>query len=467
MRRARVIGPIEGTRPPWGAPRLDLGARGYVCEEYQLEGTAVAYRQPGEHRPPINGRWSAEATGEAPYRTRILVVRPRDPLGFNGTVVVHWQNVSAGFEMGRPESDELYAGYAWVGVSAQEVGLYGSPMGLGARGAAGRGQPLVDVDPERYGALVHPGEPGSFEIFGQAAGAVGPDRDLEIDPLGGLDVRRLIGAGASQSAMRLVAYANGVHPLHHVLDGYLLSVWEGRAPRLDEGPIGAGGLAVAIRDDLGIPVVIVNSEFEATATVRVDLVDTEWLRIWEVTGTAHAPGPSVGPSESNKLAPNPLSWAPVHDAALGHLYRWLAEGIPAPVQPRIAVNAGPPASVRRDERGNALGGIRLPELAVPIGEYRGMSFGTGHPPLFGGYRPFHVDEFARAVPRSSRVYGALGNRRRRSCRSRRPATRRRARIEGARSSRSPVVGLRVPLRVGAKDLRARAHASRGGTRTSS
>ena len=173
MRRARVIGPIEGTRPPWGRRVLDLGARGYVCEEYQLEGTAVAYRQPGEHRPPINGRWSAEATGEAPYRTRILVVRPRGPLGFNGTVVVHWQNVSAGFEMGRPESDELYVGYAWVGVSAQEVGLYGSPMGLGARGAAGRGH-HGRRGPERYGALVHPGELGSFEISDRRPVQSGP-----------------------------------------------------------------------------------------------------------------------------------------------------------------------------------------------------------------------------------------------------------------------------------------------------
>ena len=75
-----------------------------------------------------------------------------------------------------------------------------------------------------------------------------------------------------------MAYANGVHPLHHVLDGYLLSVWEAHraSTRARSAP---GGLAVAIRDDLGIPVVIVNSEFEATATVRVDLVDTEWLRI--------------------------------------------------------------------------------------------------------------------------------------------------------------------------------------------
>ena len=34
----------------------------------------------------------------APYRTRIVVVRPQDPTQFNGTVVLEWLNVSSGFD---------------------------------------------------------------------------------------------------------------------------------------------------------------------------------------------------------------------------------------------------------------------------------------------------------------------------------------------------------------------------------
>ena len=67
--------------------------------------------------------------GEARYRTRILVVRPGDPARFNGTVLLNWQNVSAGIEGGAPAGRDL-RGYAWVGVSAQEVGLYGFPAGM-------------------------------------------------------------------------------------------------------------------------------------------------------------------------------------------------------------------------------------------------------------------------------------------------------------------------------------------------
>jgi hypothetical protein len=57
---------------------------------------------------------------DAEYRTRILVVRPRDPEQFNGTVVVNWQNVSAGVESGTP-TDEIFHGAA-AGWRSERVG---------------------------------------------------------------------------------------------------------------------------------------------------------------------------------------------------------------------------------------------------------------------------------------------------------------------------------------------------------
>src|SRR6202000_1310435 len=119
-----------------------------------------------------------------------------DPATINGTVRLHWQNVSAGNEIERPETSELYRGYAWVGVSAQEIGLYGSPWGAGVRGQTNAGQGLIDADPERYSSLTHPGDPGSFEIFSQAARIV---RDEANGPLGGLPVHRITATGGSQS----------------------------------------------------------------------------------------------------------------------------------------------------------------------------------------------------------------------------------------------------------------------------
>ncbi len=74
-----------------------------------------------------DGVWPAQPTTHADFRTRLLVRRPVDPAAFNGTVVVEWDNVSAGFDTGPTWTaaiDELLRrGYAYVGVSAQKVGV--------------------------------------------------------------------------------------------------------------------------------------------------------------------------------------------------------------------------------------------------------------------------------------------------------------------------------------------------------
>ena len=143
-----VVGPITGTQPPCGAPRTDLAARGYVVEEFFLEGTLRGHQLRPGTEATVDGRWEVEPYGDAPYRTRLLVLRPERSGRFNGTVVVNWQNVSAGYETSAPSDGEVYDGYAWVGVSAQEIGLYGSPLGR-ERFRSRRSLPLLEHDPDR------------------------------------------------------------------------------------------------------------------------------------------------------------------------------------------------------------------------------------------------------------------------------------------------------------------------------
>lgn len=384
---ARVVGPITGERPPWGAPDVDLAARGYMLEEFRLEGEARAFHLLTEPTP--DGRWSVAEYARAPYRTRLLVLRPERTDDANGTVVVGWQNVSAGYESGAPSSGEAYEGYTWVGVSAQEVGLYGFPTGM-ERMASRRALPLLEHDPARYGDLHHPGDQAAFDLFTQAGRALAPDRDPahDVDPLGGLPVQRLIAAGGSQSAMRLATYLNAVHPFERVFDAFLLSVWEARAPRPEEGVLPMG-VRTAIRSDTPTPVVIVNSEFESTHLAQVPCVDTEWLRVWEVAGTPHGNARSrLDERDRRGRVANPLRYAPVHDSALRALHHWLADGVPAPHQPRIEMDPGPPLHIATDDAGNARGGVRLPELEMPTATYRGVAMGTGRLPLFGAATPF-------------------------------------------------------------------------------
>ena len=80
-----------------GSTAEAVEAVGGVEEEWFLEGTATAYGlADGATQYPTDGRWPAVAIDEAPFRTRMVVVRPRDPKSFNGTVIVMWNNVSAG-----------------------------------------------------------------------------------------------------------------------------------------------------------------------------------------------------------------------------------------------------------------------------------------------------------------------------------------------------------------------------------
>jgi hypothetical protein len=393
-----VLGPIGGARPPWGTPRVESLPDGYVVEEFQLLGVAGCYqRRAGEPLATAD----VEMVGSASYHTRLLVVRPADPATFNHTVLLNWQNVSAGFEQSAPSRGEPYEGYAWVGVSAQEVGLYGPSLGM--RGGARNARGLVDEDPERYDMLRHPGDPGSFDIFADAARVVGPGRSTTVDPLAGFDVEKVIATGASQSAMRLVAYANALHRRQQVVDGYALTVWEGQAPDLLDGPIAVGSRRTAIRDDLGVPVVVVNSEFEAVPLHLVGAVDSEWIRYWEVAGTPHGATTRSRSPNDRGWQPNLLRFAPVADSAIRHVRRWVHDARPAPRQPRIEIDAGPRSSVRRDRRGNAVGGIRLPELQAPVAEYRGNGAGTGMPSLYGASRRFS-DQDLRSMYPDRRVF---------------------------------------------------------------
>jgi hypothetical protein len=156
------------------ARTVDLDAAGWVEEELTAEGTATSYRASGDL--PADGTFEVEPDAEADYRTRIVVRRPRDERAFNGTVVVEWLNVSAGFDsppdFGYLADELLRGGYAWVGVTAQLVGVDG---GEGLVRVAVPGAPtggLRDRDPDRYGALQHPGDAFSYDIYTQVARAL-------------------------------------------------------------------------------------------------------------------------------------------------------------------------------------------------------------------------------------------------------------------------------------------------------
>jgi hypothetical protein len=394
---ATVSGPITGGKQgkPFNYPDADLAKHGYVAEEFFLDGTASAYELKPGTTQESDGRWQLQKRSDtAAFRTRILVVRPADAKRFNGTVIVHWQNVTAGYELGTvAEGNEYLRGYAWVGVSTQKVGIDGFP----GPQAAG----LKQWDPERYGSLNHPGDDYSYDIFAQAGRAVSAKRDTsKLDPMGKHPVKRIVAAGASQSAGRLRAYINGIHPLDRVFDGFMPYIDFAR--QISFAHVDAPNRAnTIVRTDLDVPVFVVDSETESEGYIVSRQPNTDKFRFWEVPGASHVnipralvghpekelrPGLKIGDLDS----PNWLSYRPAFDAAIRHMHVWLTTKQAPPEAPLIEVESTTPAKLKRDAKGNALGGIRLPDFAVASAEHRGV--GTMKP---GGYRLGFLYGFSR------------------------------------------------------------------------
>ncbi|MEO8538111.1 MAG: alpha/beta hydrolase domain-containing protein [bacterium] len=383
--RPTVSGPITGGSKGWpfAASQLDVASYGYVENEYFLEGTATRYRLATGAELSRDGHWNVEAADQAPFRTRMLVYRPSDPAKFNGTVVVTWNNVTAGYDLFGAESLEIFeGGFALVCLTTQKVGIEGLPPVP---------QGLASWDAERYGTLSIPSDDYSYDIFTQGALAVGPGRSRTVDPMGGLEVQRVVGQGASQSAGRLGTYVNAIQPISKAFDGFILTIYFGSGSPLEVGDtvvnINAPAVAPArnllrganlLRDDLGVPVFVVNSELEAMACHGVRQPDSETFRYWESAGTCHVSAQNQRDRQAKmerdgvRTLPlaqgiNRLPMLPLYEAAFHHMQRWLTDGTPPPSQPKVEFS-GEPAEVVRDEHGIAVGGIRLPQADVPLAQ---------------------------------------------------------------------------------------------------
>jgi len=389
-----IEGPVSGGlgAPFVASTTFDLAEVDYSQAEYFISGTATSYVNVGALG--ADGVWTIAPAATADYKTRILIYRPIDRRDFSGTVFIEWLNVSGGLDAAADwlsaHTELTRQGHAWVGVSAQKIGVEGGGSVVGLTP-----MPLKEVDPARYGSLVHPGDSFSYDIYSQAAQAI--RRPAGIDALDGLDVETVIAIGESQSAFRMVTYIDGIHPRDDIYDGFLVHsrggngvLPAGLSERPQQNvPVPAAAL---IRPDLNVPVLTFETETDLTLLgfylARQD--DTDRFRLWEVAGTAHADTYTVavgsldrGDSpEAAKIivtanpipqisCPHPINSGPQHfvlNAAISALARWVREGVPPPIAPRLELVG---SSISRDEHGNARGGIRTPHVDVPIATLSG------------------------------------------------------------------------------------------------
>ncbi|MBS4210894.1 alpha/beta hydrolase domain-containing protein [Neobacillus rhizophilus] len=388
-----VTGPIPSSPlgdPSHNYPQLAtstyLSKHGYIEEEFFFEGQAKRYSTAQSLQTA-----ASISTGH-PYKTRMLIRRPVSPQQFNGKVIVEWLNVTSGYNldaMWMASSEHfLREGYAYVGVSAQQVGVHrGDKAGEAPTG-------LRAWSPERYGTFdVTDGgtitDDGlAFDIYSQAAQAIRSPGS--VNPLGNLKPKMIIAAGASQSERFIARYYNKIQPLTNIFDGFILFL----------------GIGDKLRTDLQTKVIKVNTENDLIALGEVGARqdDSDVLRTWEVAGASHVGFASwdyrVGLLERDDLPQadlkvcthEGLSRVPsgyVVNAAYEHLVRWITDGIAPPKGDRIQVKSTNPVVIARDKDGNALGGIRLPQHEVPTAVNTGFNSGPGFCYLFGSHDAFN------------------------------------------------------------------------------
>lgn len=340
-----IKGPIPGPGRMYPDPPVSITANAvkvedfpYVTEEYYASGTIA----------------------DAPYMTRIIVRRPRDPKAFSGTVVaeaLHAGGRSLIFEWSRQSILTRNHMFVEIVHSAANINL------------------LKTFNAERYASMnIAMGQ--TNEVIAQ----VGRLIKSKTGPFAAYDVRRTTLMGTSASSGTVRTYL-GAHPNLRmpdgkaIFDGFLLTSTNGNTPL----PI------------VDVPMVQMPTQTEvatwAEAGIKYRRPDSDdpanRFRLYEVAGMPH------NNSRDNPGFLNDPCTLPVTDfpagafTALGlnHLIEWIANGKTPPHAPPIAVdqdskNDGSPLAL--DEHGNARGGIRNVWVDVPTAT-NGV-FGKGKTP---------------------------------------------------------------------------------------
>jgi hypothetical protein len=347
----------------------------YVTEEYFVSGTAKG----------------------APYTTRMIVRRPKDPGSFSGVVV----------------SEALHAGgrsliFEWSRVSILTrrhmfVEIVHSPANIGL---------LKTFNAERYAALaIAAGQ--TNEIIAQ----FGMLMKSGTGPFAAYRVRHitLMGTSASSGTVRgyLVDHpnlrlANG----GPIFDGFLLTSTNGNMPL----PI------------VDVPMIQMPTQTEVVTWAEMGIAyrrpDSDApgnrFRLYEVAGMPHN-NSRDSPAFLNDPCTLPVTDFPAGAftaLALNHLVDWIAKDKTPPHAPPIAVDqnpAGDGSHLALDEFGNAKGGIRNVWVDVPIATHgvfgKGKTTATDRLCLLAGTKVPLPEATLKKVHNSTSEYASRVERR--------------------------------------------------------
>lgn len=391
--RGPLAHPVRSGIRVWGG----LGKFGYTVDEYLVSGRAGVYRAVtmADARNMMdrdNPKDLAKQPSytpvlqqpDLPYTTRILVYRPKSPAKFSGQVVVEISHPGGGghqLVFGMVNGLFLSHGDAYVAIQ-HPLTFHGLKL----------------ADPARYGAL-HAADP--TQIWGMVAQVGALLRgDSPANPLSGYRIKNLFLTGYSYTGVATATFADYYHDGARLANG--APIFNGYLPFAN---------AMYVRP-LDVPVIRLNTQsdfnsFGGLANRREDSDSPkDRYRLYEVAGVSHVNSSPVPQPEARRPKPVKLQQdaglpkfgpmkcmadmppgfqpdsVPVNYAiaeAFLNMYRWVDGGVSPPRTPLIATGAdGKPIL---DSNGNAVGGLRLPDLVVPTATYgvgRGACFLLGY-----------------------------------------------------------------------------------------
>jgi hypothetical protein len=361
----------------------------YVEEEFFVSGSATVYTYEENPRPTV----ILPLEQAVPYKSRLIVRRPLDPESFSGTVVVEWWNSTGTFDTA-PVWDASAAffareGWIYVGVTNTDSSIAFLKNGCKLGGFL----PVANCK-TRYQSLALPENGQAYEMMSQIAALLkrgGPSSPIPED----YRVERLFHGGTSQQGGSVITYATAFHFAAN--DGYFVQEASGARPINARPACGSDGAPPypscapqlegrdrLVRTDLPVPVVRAMSETDIESSFGVlandaRQQDSKRFRYYEMAGTSHTAvhkGVYIIPNfwtleqtcanPQNTLADGPVFGAYLYNAMWRNMERQLPHGPQPPNgKPILAVDG----LIERDAFGNAIGGLRLPELDVPVATY--------------------------------------------------------------------------------------------------
>ncbi|MEC9376215.1 MAG: alpha/beta hydrolase domain-containing protein [Pseudomonadota bacterium] len=414
---------------PFLAHLGDLSKIGYIEEEYEVSGTGNIYDyiDNDAQSPDI-----VITESDIDYVTRILIRRPINATQFNGTVYFEILNSTASWDddiIWRMSYESFVnQGSAYVGITSDPITIDFLRNRWGSPEFADRNRSRYEnLSIDRFGQI--------WDVISQSA-ALLKDSDNPENPMKGFDVQRIIQTGFSQSGGFEKTYANSMHSLDvekygsPVFDGYFIAAHGFSAKKINppnpENDF-LRGTDQRTLVDVPVPVIRFQTETEMLnffngqtgRQLETGLPNSPKIRTYEMAGGVHVDkklettGLAIrerdfglgSPQSTPKMCPDPvvpISTSYVQSALLRALEVWIRDDI-EPTLPSSLIQLGTDENMNAvvifDDNGNAVGGLRSPQIEVPLGQYITNPFTIYNECfLLGAFIPFDDNKIRELYP---------------------------------------------------------------------